>query len=102
MLARKRLFIFIAVIQSVLFVTHFVLYSTWTFHSLPTDERGTLPTKLLFTLLSVSFLTASLLAFRYTNAAVRVFYRAAALWLGLLTFLFLAAVLSWTVFGVAR
>jgi predicted MPP superfamily phosphohydrolase len=33
---------------------------------------------------------------------VRVFYRAAAVWLGLLTFLLLAAVSSWIIFGVAR
>jgi len=44
---------------------------------------------LVLGLLSVSFVTASVLAFRYTNAAVRVFYRAAAIWLGLLTFLIL-------------
>jgi predicted MPP superfamily phosphohydrolase len=52
--------------------------------------------------LSVSFVGASLLAFRYTNPALRAFYRAAAVWLGVLTFLFLAAVLSWIIFGVAR
>jgi hypothetical protein len=45
---------------------------------------------------------ASLLAFRYTNAALRAFYRAAAIWVGLLTFLFLAAVSSWIIFAVAR
>ena len=50
----------------------------------------------------MSFVAASLLAFRYTNAALRVFYRAAAVWLGLLTFLFLAAGSSWAIFGVAR
>jgi len=42
---------------------------------------------------------ASLLAFRYTNGPVRVFYRVAAIWLGLLSFLFIAAVFSWIVFG---
>ena len=36
------------------------------------------------------------------NAAVRAFYRAAAVWVGLLSFLFLAAVSSWIIFGVAR
>jgi predicted MPP superfamily phosphohydrolase len=41
-------------------------------------------------------------AFRYTNAALRAFYRAAAVWLGLLSFLFVAAVVSWIIFGVAR
>jgi predicted MPP superfamily phosphohydrolase len=50
----------------------------------------------------VSFIAASLLAFRYTNAAVRAFYRIAAVWLGFLTFLFFAAIFSWIIFGVAR
>jgi predicted MPP superfamily phosphohydrolase len=52
--------------------------------------------------LSVSFVGASLLAFRYTNSILRVFYRAAAVWVGLLSFLFAGAVLSWIIFGVAR
>jgi len=50
----------------------------------------------------VSFVAASVLAFRYTNPALRAFYKGAAIWLGLLTFLFLAAVSSWIIFGVAR
>jgi predicted MPP superfamily phosphohydrolase len=58
--------------------------------------------KLALGLLSVSFIAASLLAYRYTNAALRAFYRAAAVWLGLLTFLFLAAISSWIILGVAR
>jgi predicted MPP superfamily phosphohydrolase len=58
--------------------------------------------KLALGLLSVSFIAASLLAFRYTNVALRAFYRAAAVWLGLLTFLFLAAISSWIILGVAR
>ena len=45
---------------------------------------------------------ASLLAFRYTSAALRLFYRGAAVWLGLLTFLFVAAVSSWVAFGVTQ
>ncbi len=51
--------------------------------------------------LSVSFVGASVLAFRYTNPLLRVFYRVSAIWLGLLTFLFVAAVLSWAALGVA-
>jgi predicted MPP superfamily phosphohydrolase len=50
--------------------------------------------------LSISFITASLLAFRYTNPALRAFYRAAAIWLGLLSFLLVAALASWLVFSV--
>jgi predicted MPP superfamily phosphohydrolase len=52
--------------------------------------------------LSVSFVAASLLAYRYTNAPLRAFYRAAAVWMGMLTFLFFAAVFSWVLFGVTR
>ncbi|HTA23899.1 MAG TPA: metallophosphoesterase [Terriglobales bacterium] len=98
----KRLIGFITVIQSVLFLTHLFLYETWIFSSAGSDAPGGLWIKLAFGLLSVSFVAASLLAFRYTNAAVRTFYRAAAVWLGLLTFLFFAAVSSWIIFGVAR
>jgi predicted MPP superfamily phosphohydrolase len=53
-------------------------------------------------LLSVSFLSASLLAFRFTNRAVRTLYRIAAVWLGIVSFLFFAAGASWVVFGVTR
>jgi predicted MPP superfamily phosphohydrolase len=93
---------FIAVIQSVLFLTHFLLYKTWTFSPAGGSTSGPPWIKLLLGFLSVSFITASLFAFRYTNAALRVFYHAAAIWLGLLSFLFLAAVSSWIIFGVAQ
>jgi hypothetical protein len=100
---RRRFISFIVIIQSVLFLTHIFLYETWTFSpSGGADAPGSLWIKLVLGFLSVSFVAASLLAFRYTNAALRAFYRAAAVWLGLLTFLFLAAVFSWIVFGVAQ
>jgi len=96
---RKRLIGFIAIIQSVLFLTHFILYETWTFSPTGSHTPGALWIKLVLGFLSVSFVAASLLAFRYTNAALRAFYRAA--WVGLVTFLFLATVSSWIIFGVA-
>jgi len=43
---------------------------------------------------------ASLLAWRYTGATVRAIYKVAAVWLGLLSFLFIAGVLSWLVLGL--
>jgi len=101
-MARKQLIGFIAVIQSVLCLTHLFLYETWTFSPVGTETAGAFWIKLAVAFLSVSFVAASLLAFRYTNAALRAFYRAAAVWLGLLTFLFAAAVSSWIIFGVAR
>jgi len=102
MRVRKGLVGFIAVFQSVIFLTHFFLYETWMFSAAGSDVAAALWVKLSLGFLSVSFVAASVLAFRYTNAALRVFYRAAAVWLGLLTFLFLAAASSWTVFGIAR
>src|ERR1700738_2409716 len=101
-MARNRLIIFIAIIQCVLWLTHLALYETWTFSPAASDTPGALWIKLVLAFLSVSFVAASLLAFRYTNAALRAFYRVAAVWLGLLTFLFVAAVSSWIIFGVAR
>src|SRR5258708_7276751 len=102
MRVRKGLGVFIAVFQSVLLLTHFFLYETWIFSAGGNDVARALWVKLSLGCLSVSFVAASLLAFRYTNTALRVFYRAAAVWLGLLTFLFLAAVSSWAIFAVTR
>src|ERR1700722_14211402 len=102
MRVRKELIGFVAVIQSVLFLTHYLLYETWTFSPAGRETPGSFWIKLLLGCLSLSFVAASLLAFRYTNAALRVFYRAAAVWIGLVSFLFLAAVFSWIIFGVAR
>lgn len=101
-MGRKRLIGFIAMIQFVLCLTHVFLCETWTFSPEGSVIPGAFWIKLALGLLSVSFVAASLLAFRYTNAAVRAFYRAAAVWVGLLTFLVAGAVSSWTIFGLAR
>ena len=68
MRVRKRLIGFIAIIQSVLFLTHFFLYETWTFSPEASATHGAPWIKLFLGFLSVSFVAASLLAFRYTNA----------------------------------
>lgn len=102
MQVRKRLIGFIAIVQLVLFLAHLFLYQTWTFSVTPSDTNGAFWIKSALAFLSVSFVAASLLAFRYTNAALRAFYRASAIWLGLLTFLFLGAVCSWMILAVTR
>ncbi len=102
MAVRRGIVGFIAVLQAVLFLTHFLIYKTWIFSPTGSGSHGALWSGLALGLLSVSFVLASLLAFRYTNPVLRAFYRVAAVWLGLLTFFFLAAVFSWTIFGVAR
>jgi predicted MPP superfamily phosphohydrolase len=99
---RKRLIGFIVLIQSALCLTHLFLYETWTFSPVGSHTPGAFWIKLVLGFLSVSFIAASLLAIRYTNAALRAFYRASAVWVGMLTFLFVGAVCSWIIFGVAR
>ena len=93
---------FIVIIQTVLFLTHYFLYQTLTFSPAGSAVHNSLWTKLAFALLSVSFISASLLAFRRTGTVIRVFYRAAAVWLGLVSFLFIAAIASWIIFVIAR
>ena len=89
------------VFQSVLLLIHFFLYETWGFSSTGNDVPVAVWSKVAVSILSVSFLATSLLAFRYTNAVLRAMYRVAAIWLGWLSFLFFAACLSWIVFGAA-
>jgi uncharacterized protein len=101
-MARRQIIVFVAIIQSVLFLTHLFLYATWTFSPAGRNTPGASWIKLGLGFLSVSFVAASLLAFRYTNAPLRAFYRAAAIWLGLLTFLVVGAVSSWLIYGIAR
>jgi predicted MPP superfamily phosphohydrolase len=101
-MARKRLIILVVIIQFMLWLMHLLLYETWTFSSAggPAGEAPWIKAVLGF--LSVSFVAASLLAFRYTHVAVRAFYTAAAIWMGLFSFLLLGTASAWIVFGVAR
>src|SRR5258708_29407339 len=92
---RSGIIAFATVIQSVLFLTHFLIYKTWTFAPAVSKVSSSPWLKVIMGLLSVSFLTASLLAFRYSNPAVRTLYRIAAVWLGIVSFLFFAAVWVW-------
>src|SRR5260370_9335593 len=98
---RVGIIAFATVIQSILFLTHFLIYKTWIFAPAGSGFPGEW-LKLTIGVLSVSFLAATLLAFRYTNPVIRTLYRIAAVWLGILSFLFFAACASWGIFGAAR
>ena len=98
----KRIAVFITIIQSVLLLAHFVLYETWTFSSSVPRVPVSSGFKIALVILSISFTVSSLLSLRYSNAAVRAAYKISATWLGLLSFLFLAAVGSWVIFGITR
>src|SRR3984957_5616093 len=97
----RRFIGFIVITQLVLLLIHLFLYETWTFAS-PEGGATAFWIKLVVGFLSVSFVATTLLAHRYTNPVLRAFYRVAAIWLGLLTFLFFAAILAWVIFGAVR
>src|SRR5260370_1796834 len=98
---RAGIIAFASVIQSILFLTHFFIYKTWMFAAAE-NETSAQWLKVTVGVLSVSFLAATLLAFRYSNPTVRTLYRIAAVWLGIVSFLFFAAGASWALFGVTR
>lgn len=96
---RSRIVVFIAVIQTVLFAAHWYLYQTWTFFWGTPSASGL---KITLAILSVSFVLASLLAWRSSHGIVRVLYTISAVWLGTLSFCFLAACACWATYGGAR
>ena len=99
---RVRIAVFVAVIQTILFFAHWFVYETWAdFWGMP-DPSGISRVQAALALLSVSFVAASLLAFRYSHLVVRLVYRTAAVWLGVLNFCFLAACCCWIVYPVVR
>lgn len=97
---RLRLIVFISIIQSIIFLGHLLLYATgatfWPSFAASTSARAALA------LLSISFVTASLLGWYFRNPLVRIYYVLAAVWLGLSSYLLYAALLCWVALGVSR
>jgi uncharacterized protein len=99
---RARIAIFVVIIQSVLFLAHWFLYETWTAFWATPNPPGISRLQVVLALLSVSFVVASLLAWRSSHVVVRVLYRISAVWLGFLSFCFLAACSFWAVYAGGR
>lgn len=91
-----------AVFQGVMFAAHWFVYETLRMFFGPLSSSQHTALAVSFSALSLSFLSATLLAFRYNNPVLRAFYRLAAIWLGVLNYFFLAAILSWLIFGLSR
>jgi len=88
------------VFQIVMLAAHWFLYESWVFFWGPMSPVGHRTLEGIVGVLSFSFLGATLAAFRYNNPAVRAFYRLASVWLGTLSFLFLAGIASWAVYAL--
>lgn len=87
--------------QSILFLAHYFLFQTLlrTWPSL--NHSLAVPLGWTLAVLSMSFLSTSLLAFRHDGAIVRIVYTIGAVWLGAFNYLFIAACAWWLVFGLA-
>jgi len=96
---RSRLFVFISIVQAILFLAHWFVYATavhfWG------GLAASLTVKLAFVLLSVSFVAASLRGWYSYGPLVRMFYFVSAIWLGFASFFLLASVASWIVAGLS-
>jgi hypothetical protein len=99
---RRRIAIFVLIVQSILFLVHFFLYETWTIFWDETHPQGNLPLQLTLAVLSVTFISASLLGYRYSNVPVRAYYAVSAVWLGFVNFGFVAACVCWVFYGAIR
>lgn len=97
---RNRIAIFVAMIQSILFLGHWFVYETWIHFWGALHGASSTIVPVIVALLSISFVCASLLAFRSFNPAVRAFYKIASVWLGMLNFFFVAACCCWIAYGV--
>jgi predicted MPP superfamily phosphohydrolase len=97
---RARIPIAVSIIQAFLFLVHVALYATWTFFWGVQDSSRVAELRIALAILSVSFVAASLLAHQYFNPLVRAAYTVASIWLGFLSFFFLAACACWIVYGV--
>ncbi|GAC1633089.1 MAG: hypothetical protein NVS9B14_07220 [Candidatus Acidiferrum sp.] len=89
------------VFQGILIAAHFFVYETWRTLWGPISQQLHTAVAISSVILCFSFLGATILAFRYNNAALMALYRVAAVWLGTLSFLVLAAALSWLAYGFA-
>jgi predicted MPP superfamily phosphohydrolase len=97
---RARIPIAVSIIQAFLFLVHLGIYATWIFFRGAPDDSRLLELRIALAILSVSFVAASLLAHQYFNPLVRAVYTIASVWLGLVSFFFLAACACWIIYGV--
>jgi uncharacterized protein len=97
---RARIFYFVLIVQSILFAGHWFVYETLISFFGPSESPAKL--RLLFAILSVSFVSATWLAFHYSNFFVRLLYTLAAVWLGFASFFFFASWGCWIVYYAAR
>jgi uncharacterized protein len=96
----RRFAVFLAIFQTTLFLGHFFLFETLRAAFGPLTDSVTRALALSLLILSISFLGASLLAFRHVNPGLRMVYIVGAVWLGTFNYLFIAAIGWWLGYGL--
>jgi predicted MPP superfamily phosphohydrolase len=97
-----RFFLFISIVQSILFFGHWFLYKTVISFFGVTYPAKLWTLRVAIGLLSVSLIGSSFFSFRYSHLLARTLYTASVSWLGIFYLLFLASLLSWTVYGLIK
>lgn len=87
----------ITFIQAILLVAHWFVYHTFVDFWFPLGPGAVFALRAVVFALAMSFVASALLGFRFSNAAIRIFYWCGSAWLGAANYLFLAAVLCWPV-----
>ncbi|MBX4191187.1 MAG: metallophosphoesterase [Candidatus Doudnabacteria bacterium] len=90
--------VFVAIIQSILFLGHYLLYRTL-LRFYPFANTYLSATKIVFFLLSISFIITSVIAFKFYGPVTRTFYSAAVIWLGTFYWLLIASIISWFIYS---
>jgi len=78
------------------------MYRTWIDFWRPEDPGSVVALRISFAVLAFIFVCASLMSFRFSGAAVRLFYRVAALWIGTANFLFVGTGVAWLAYLILR
>jgi len=92
-----RFLIFVGIVQGLLLIGHGLLYLSLTALLAIPEGGSRIGLLVALALLSISFVAASVLAYRFDAILLRVLYTGAAVWLGLLHLLILASIALWLV-----
>lgn len=91
---KHQLAIFFIVVQGIILLGHYFVYKIFTLVFGITSSESLFWTRVIFFIISVSFLSASLLNYKFYGFLGRLFYRLAAILLGTFYWLFFASFLS--------
>jgi uncharacterized protein len=97
-----RITIFIAIVQAILWLGHYLVYKSFVKFFNITDAYTINTARVIFFLLSIAFLVGTLIAARWYGPIARASYITGAVWMGTLYWLFWASIFAWIIFAVAK